>query len=322
MKTIVLIPVKNEEWILDQTLKNTAPYVDMVIVADQDSTDRTVEICKQFPNVKVIRNTFQGGHSNKVRWLLLDEARKSEGDKLIICIDADEMISPKGIEEMKKIISEKRAEKGDVFKLRWIQLWKSMREYREEGFWTNGWANDLKNIAFIDNEKINEYRKEFVINDHTSRVPDTNIGKEITVSYPLLHFHFVAWERTQLKQAWYSCSELIEGSRNAKQINNTYRGTLISKNAKIIPTEKWWYDGLAVDEQKLMNVRENWHLKEIISWFDKYGIKFFEPLQIWNIKKLHDIFVKRVGREPISKTYPKWLTALNDIKNKIKNFRL
>ncbi|MGB8815776.1 MAG: glycosyltransferase [Minisyncoccia bacterium] len=315
MKTIVLIPIKNEEWILEQTLNNISPYVDEVIIADQKSTDKSLEICKKFSNVKVIDNPYEG-HSNKVRWLLLEEARKIGKNNLIVCIDADEMISPMGLEEIKKLISEGKATKGDVFKLKWIQLWKNTKEYRDDGVW----KDNYKDVAFIDNEEINEYKRDFVVNDHTSRVPDTNINKEISISYPLLHFHFVAWKRTEMKQAWYRCSELIAGLRNAKRINNTYRVTLEPKNIKLLSIQKEWVDGLTLT-QNMEKASSDWHLKEILGFFDKYGIKFFEQLQIWNIDELHNEFVKKVGREPISRVYPSWLVALNEIKNKIRNFR-
>jgi len=136
MKTIVLIPVKNEDWIIKNTLTNITPYVDLVIIADQKSTDKTVEICKKFSKVKIIDNPYVG-HSNKVRWLLLEEARKNGYNNLIICLDADEIISPQGIIEIKNYIASGKAVAGDVFKFRWIQLWSEVKKYRNDGVWKN-----------------------------------------------------------------------------------------------------------------------------------------------------------------------------------------
>lgn len=314
MKTIVLIPVKNEDWILENTLQNITPHVDTVIIADQNSTDSSLEICKKFSNVIIIKNPYEG-HSNKVRWILLEEARKFGDNNLIICIDADEIISPKGILEMKNKISDEKLVPGDVFKLKWIQLFGSTTTYRNDG----AWKNSEKNIAFIDNKGINEYHKGFIINDHTSRIPDTNINKEIKISYPLLHFHFLPQKRTQLKQAWYRCCELIDGKRNAKRINNTYRVTLTPEKIKTFILEKKWYEGLILPTN-LENKTSNWHLKEIKDFFEKYGILFFEDLQIWHIPELRELFIQETGRAPISKVYPKWLSALNEIKNKVLHY--
>ncbi|MEI6490421.1 MAG: glycosyltransferase [bacterium] len=312
MKTIVLIPVKNEAWILDRTLKNITPHVDIVIVADQKSTDGSLEICTRFKNVITVTNPYDG-HSNKVRWLLLDEARKFGQNNLIICIDADEIISPNAILQMKG----SHAQKGDVFRFKWIQLWKNINEYRDDGVW----KNNFKNIAFIDNPGVNEYRKDLVLNDHTSRIPDSKIENEIFIHHPLLHFHFIPWKRNQLKQAWYRCFELINGKRSARMINNTYRITLPYGKVKILTVPKEWAEDIELP-QNLENISSPTHLSEIMGFFDKYGIEFFENLQIWHVPELKEEFVKRVGREPVSKTYPAWLSAINEIKNWIKNFKI
>jgi glycosyltransferase involved in cell wall biosynthesis len=315
MKTIVLIPIKNEDWILRSTFQNLSPHVDLIIVADQGSTDTTIEICREFTNVQVIQNPYQG-HSNKVRWFLLEEARKHGNNNLIICIDADEIIAPKGIQKMQELARERKAVPGDVFKFKWIQLWKSVHTYRNDG----AWKDSLKNIAFIDNIGINEYKKDFVINDHTSRVPDTNINSVVHIEHPLLHYLFLATKRNDMKQAWYRCTELIDGKRNAKRINNTYRVTMLSDGIKAYNMPQEWYEDIKLPEG-LDTVQSNWHLNEIKNFFAKYGIGFFEDLQIWHIPELHQQFIEEKGREPKSKTYPGWLVFLNEIKNKIKNFK-
>lgn len=81
-----------------------------------------------------------------------------------------------------------------------------------------------------------------------------------------------------------------------------------------------WYEGLDLPVG-LESVQSNWHLNEIKNFFTKYGIGFFEDLQIWHIPELHQQFIDEKGREPNSKTYPRWLVFLNEIKNKIKNFK-
>src|SRR5690606_14698200 len=107
-------------------------WADYIIIADQNSTDRSIEICKQFKKVSIIKNE-ESGHSNKVRWLLLEEARKIEGNNLIFCIDADEVLSPNLIPLIEKISIERGL--GVSFSLKWIQLWKKDSQYRDDGVW-------------------------------------------------------------------------------------------------------------------------------------------------------------------------------------------
>jgi hypothetical protein len=129
----------------------------------------------------------------------------------------------------------------------------------------------------------------------------------------------VAWDRTQLKQAWYRCCELINGKRDARRINNAYRITLMNGNIPSHPVKDSWVEGLVLPEN-LNNVTNSWHLSEILNFFNTYGIEFFEDLQIWHISVLREEFIKRVGRTPVSKTFPYIIIFLNDIKNNIRFF--
>ena len=309
MNIITLIPVKNEAWILESTLENCCRFSDYIIVADQMSTDGSREICKKFPKVILIDNPGQG-HSNSVRWLLLDKAREIEGDNLIFCIDADEIVSPfffssGEFDKVRDMVSP-----GDSLSFPWIQLWKSTREYRDDGVW----KNSLKEMAFFDDRKA-DYNRTPVINDHTSRIPILS-GKKISVTSPLLHLQFASWERTQIKQAWYRCSELVANPENAKKINHKYSPTLDTQ-VKLTPAPTDWLKGAIVPELDSFEIAKSWHYRQIIDWFDQYSIEFFEGLQIWHIEVLHDQFIKRVGREPRVKRYPSWLVRLNDLKNAI-----
>ena len=93
MKIIALLPVKNEEWIVNQALSSLELYCDKIIVADQNSVDNTKKIIKNYKKVEIIENN-EKYHSNKVRWKLLEHARKSyEGINIILAIDADELLS-------------------------------------------------------------------------------------------------------------------------------------------------------------------------------------------------------------------------------------
>jgi len=312
MKTIVLIPVKNEAWIIGNTLQNIAPHVDLVIIADQQSTDTTREICSRFDNVHIIDN-HGTTHNNSVRWLLLEEARKYGEHNLIICIDADEVISPKAIEQMRSMVKNKSAEPGDVFSFLWLQLWQDPYHFMKEG----PWKDNYKDIAFVDAPGKNEYRKDIVINDHTSRVPDSKIGKRITSSYPLLHFHFLAWKRNQLKQAWYRCTELMHGTRSARRINNTYRITLFDYKVPVYALEPDWYSGIIMPTN-IESATNEYYLNEMFGMFKDKSIEFFEGLQIWHIAELKDYFIKHVGREPIPEVFPRWVSQLNEVRHLIR----
>lgn len=76
MKKIVLMPVKNEDWILEYSLSSASLWADHIIVADQNSTDATEELCARFEKVVYIKNTAISLNMSHARELLLDKARE------------------------------------------------------------------------------------------------------------------------------------------------------------------------------------------------------------------------------------------------------
>jgi glycosyltransferase involved in cell wall biosynthesis len=73
MKKILLFPVRNEEWILEQTLPAASLWADHIIVADHNSSDATPDILRRFPKVSIIQNTNEF-HTSTIRRELLAEA--------------------------------------------------------------------------------------------------------------------------------------------------------------------------------------------------------------------------------------------------------
>lgn len=319
MKLIVLIPTKNEEWILDYTLSTLHPFVDHIIIADQKSTDSTRDICKRYSKVTLIENE-EVGHSNRVRWLLLDEARKIEGQNLIFCIDADEIIHPKKIEVIKREAI--KYGPGTVFSLPWIQLWGDSKHHRIDGVW----KENYKSAIFYDDRDMS-YQKDTVINDHTSRVPTLHTAPHYNYAntmkplrdIPLFHFQFLAKERVQIKQAWYRCSELIASPHNGKRINYKYSDT---KNASEVETEPVPADWLLEEytpKSQIFESSDTLRMQEILNWFDTYGIIFFESIDIWSVPELRESFIRQKHREPRVLHYPKILISLNTIRRRLKN---
>ena len=81
-----LIISKNEEKMIGRALESLS-FVDEVIVIDAESTDRTVEIAKSFPNVKVIIRPWPGFKAQ--RNFSLTQAKHD----WVLIVDADEAVS-------------------------------------------------------------------------------------------------------------------------------------------------------------------------------------------------------------------------------------
>src|SRR4051812_27068773 len=97
MKVISLLPVRNEAWVLEHALSCLSAFSDIVIVSDQGSTDGSQDICRRFPKAILIDGS-RGDDVDRLRvgarWRLLDAARGYDGNNLLWCTDADELVSP------------------------------------------------------------------------------------------------------------------------------------------------------------------------------------------------------------------------------------
>ncbi|WP_027381162.1 glycosyltransferase family 2 protein [Chryseobacterium daeguense] len=82
-----LIITHNEEKNIKDVLE-CFDFCDEIIVVDSYSTDKTVEIAREFPNVKIIQNKFED--FTKQRNLALDNAKND----WVLFLDGDERITP------------------------------------------------------------------------------------------------------------------------------------------------------------------------------------------------------------------------------------
>lgn len=95
---VVLLRVRNEELILEDTLNHLSGFADLIVAYEDASTDRTREILRAHPKVTLIieNNVWLSGVDDRLqsetrhRGLLLQEARKRWDFRWCMCCDADE----------------------------------------------------------------------------------------------------------------------------------------------------------------------------------------------------------------------------------------
>jgi glycosyltransferase involved in cell wall biosynthesis len=87
----------NEEASVEECLKSVA-WANEIVVIDSESTDRTVEICERF-GARVERRPFPGHIEQK------NHAIRGASHAWVLCIDADERLSPALCEEIQRELS-------------------------------------------------------------------------------------------------------------------------------------------------------------------------------------------------------------------------
>lgn len=97
LTTIIL--TYNEELHIRRCLENVCQFSKKVIVVDSPSTDRTVEICDEFPNVEVVVHQYPGNQAEQFNWALDNINIETEW---ILRMDADEYCTSELIKEMEE----------------------------------------------------------------------------------------------------------------------------------------------------------------------------------------------------------------------------
>lgn len=96
LKLSVVIITKNEESHIRDCLESVK-WADEIVIVDDHSTDRTVQICQQYTE-KIYRRKMQGFGEQKQYGV-----ERARGD-WILSVDADEVITPQLAEEIQKVI--------------------------------------------------------------------------------------------------------------------------------------------------------------------------------------------------------------------------
>lgn len=91
-KTLVAIPVYNEQDHLAEVLRRTLEHDVDVLVVDDGSTDRTGEVLERFPQIRVIRKVRNAGYGAALR-TAFDFAIRNRYD-IVITMDSDGQHEP------------------------------------------------------------------------------------------------------------------------------------------------------------------------------------------------------------------------------------
>ena len=270
-KIICLTPVKNEAWILDKFLKATSLWADHIIIADQYSTDNTREIAQQFEKVILVENKSEAFDEPGRQKLLLSEARKFEGSKLLITLDADEFFTP-NFQTSPEWETMLKSKPGTIIKFRLNNLHSDFQRMKIEAYYSWG---------YVDDGAEHEGRKI-----HSARIP---LKKESDVlmlnDIQVIHLYNVNTERQDSKSRWYQCYERVTfPQKKSIEIFRMYDEYLPPTDFVVIPKEwKVGYKELNIDITSVSIKASYWWDEKVLEYFDLYGTRFFVKENIWKV---------------------------------------
>ncbi|MGO1730028.1 MAG: glycosyltransferase family 2 protein, partial [Flavobacteriaceae bacterium] len=177
-----LIITLNEEKNIKSVIENLH-FVDEIIALDSYSSDKTIEIIKTFPQVKLYQNKFK--NFTDQRNLALSYA---END-WILFLDADERITPELKTEILNEIEKPHTADAYFFKRKF--------KFKDKNLNFSGWQTD-KNVRLFKKSKA-IYTKERLVHEILS----VN-GSTKTLKNKLIHYSYLDYQSYKAKMISYA----------------------------------------------------------------------------------------------------------------------
>lgn len=275
-KLICMTPVRNEAWCLDVFLKCTSLWADHIIIADQNSIDGSREIASNYPKVKLIENNSEIYNEHDRQQLLIDEARKFEGPKILVALDADEILTANysKTEDWKRILN---SQPGDVFGFQWGNILPDKKHYFLSPFYFPWLFND---------DGITEH-KNYVSWIHSMRIPypiEADKGYFKVTDFKVIHFGWFNSIRFESKNRFYQCIVSIKDpGLHFISIFRSHHSKKVKKHQ--IPSE--WLEKY---NNATTSILDQLNISQTLTWYDLYvkdlfiqhGIVKFKYLDIWD----------------------------------------
>ena len=275
-KIIVLTPTKNESWIIEHFLQVTSQFADHIIIADQNSEDNTVEICKRFLKVTIIENANPSFNEDERQLLLINYARSNfPGENVLLALDADEIASAPSINSnhWNKL---REAAVGSVFYFEKPDLFPGLNMCVRH-------KDSLYPMAFVDDGSIIHHTKKV----HSIRIPVTSQSIRVEIdNIVFLHYSYVRSKVQRAKFRFYSVQEAMLASSPWYRRRRRYRApNHLLPTSKGEPVEMDWFDYSSIMSVTPFHFEDNqdcWYDKMVQNILDEQGGKKFWLDDIWD----------------------------------------
>jgi hypothetical protein len=276
---IVLTPVKNEEWILEQFLTVTSFFADSIIIADQNSTDLSKMICNNFPKVQVIENKAKEFNEAERQGLLIEAARNffPDNKRILLALDADELLSSNCLYQNETWARIKSLEPGTTLYFEKPDILPGITECVR-------YPDNYFVIGYIDDGLKHESK---VI--HSKRVPEHNDKSPVRIEdIKVLHFAHSRKNIQSSKLRYYSVIENIKRTNPVYLRRKMYpcrydESFFYSKrDFEKIPDEwllGWQQKG--IDLKNFNDPEYSWYDFEVLRLFNQWGSRRFYLDNIW-----------------------------------------
>jgi tetratricopeptide (TPR) repeat protein len=312
---------KNEEEYITECLESVKSLVDdIVIVLADDSTDKTEEIARRY-NANIIRHKWNNDFSEE-RNLSLKEAI---GDWILV-LDADELVSQKDIEVIRRITEDKELSGAFLLQRNYVD------DDSRPGFVENkGICPEERAKGYFDNPIIRFFRNrpdirfEYKLHETVENSIKKIDGKILATDIPIHHYGFLRGDN-QLTMKRNRCIKL--GEEQIKESPNDprhyYDLGLIYMNTKDYPKAVELFEKVKSLKRDYRDVNHNLGLINLVKRDFDLAMSFFEEDVRLNkaSRSFTNLAVLYLGKKKIKEAFDLLRRALiinpNDV-NALKN---
>jgi glycosyltransferase involved in cell wall biosynthesis len=275
-KIIILTPVKNESWILDRFLQVCSRFADHIIIADQSSTDGSLDIYSNYSKVTLIENTEAEFNEANRQLLLLKTAREKFGiGNILLAIDADEILAADAMHsgDWNRMLF---AKPGTILFFEKPTFYKSTSNVirYDGGGWPLGYVDD--GAAHVPSQI------------HSTRIPTPKNSEKLYLhAIKFLHYALIRLDAQASKQRMYSMLENIRETRSLRHRLRMYNSKMdFSKEGdRHESSDLLWFSGWeeqGIDMHTIPTAHYYWYDYEGLKLLQRYGVSKFCFDDIWD----------------------------------------
>lgn len=275
--TVVCVtPIKNEAHNLPRFLACASLWADRIIVADQQSEDNSAQLVRAHPKATLIQNESPDYNERERQKLLLDAARQVPGPRVIVAMDADEILpTPLFCSPVwDKVLS---AAPGTVAQLRFVHMLPGLGRAWGSFHW--------QNRIYVDDGR--PHSGQLIHSSPVPVYPDSPL-----LQFPeslLLHYALADAARFARRRTWYQCYELLNSKDFGPiQIYRRYHVFDALPKQEMIDVDPAWftaYERAGIDVRHIEPSPTRQWDRDIFAWMTdpKIGRRRFTKLAIWDV---------------------------------------
>ena len=269
---IVLTPLKNDAWILRRFLEVTSSFADRIFIADQGSTDGSLEICHRFDKVTVIDNSSGDYDEASRQKLLIDAARTLLPlPRILVALDADEILAANAMSspDWQRMLTAAPGT-GIVFEKPNLYLSPAHCERRPVDF----------PGAFVDDGTTRHQPKRI----HSPRLPAGRATLALE-GVKFLHYALVRPEAQKAKMRMYAALENVMGTKSLYWRRRYYwsRRVLQAMGPVEATPAEWFtaWEERGIDMRTIEDVQPYWQDIATLDLLLKSGSRRFWLDDVW-----------------------------------------